>query len=120
MAQYSIQRNAIKRWDWLRCLCCVDGIRRDVVDGKHVGGTDDEFEFQIGRGLRCTVLRFDAEYLLQAKSLKDGISVLFPWSLERLLDSSSSPSTLMDHKDVPQKYKLRGIDLIEDTSSFFG
>jgi len=23
---------------------------RDVVDGKHVGGTDDEFEFQIGRG----------------------------------------------------------------------
>lgn len=43
-----------------------------------MGGTDDEFEFQIGRGLRCTVLRFDAEYLLQAKSLKDGISVLFP------------------------------------------
>ena len=27
-------------------LCC----RRDMIDGKHVGGTDDPFEFQLGRG----------------------------------------------------------------------
>lgn len=26
------------------------GGRRDMIDGKHVGGTDDPFEFQLGRG----------------------------------------------------------------------
>lgn len=37
-------------YKWIDCFHIFWVIvRRDVIDGKHVGGTDDPFEFQLGR-----------------------------------------------------------------------